>query len=336
MRIIQTFDRKQIEGQFFSRQPYALLSIRRPGSRFASELVTANRVARCDLMLHEWDVAKPPYPLPPVVLSSRQAVKIADFVTHQRLHAYQLVVQSEFPSSQLTAIVETIGDWADVLVERRCDWPTDHAPTRALLEMAFDSLELPGACKPGLLICRKTVTHDVLTLLELVLSFTNVRMIHSARATACLDLSLAQALEIDFAMGVSLDPEAISSEPARENDPNFQAKSSLRTVLASRQRRLCRHGGCQDCLESLLRWNSPVCLSVIFNPRQLPSTFTPLRQAGATWAFITNREMIRPIIRLAGKDAELELTTLRNKKVALLTLGDKDACKSLHQIYRWL
>ena len=336
LRIIQTFDRQQIERQFFSRQPYAILSIRRPGSRFASELVTANRVARCDLMLHEWNVDAPPYPLPPVVLSSRQALKIADFVSQQRQDASQLIIQSEFSSSQLAAIVETIGDWTGVFVDRPRDWPIVHEPTRALLEMAMDSLELASCDDLDFMDRQDNEQSEVLRLLELIVSLTNVSLIASNRTDNCFSLTPEQACGIDTALGVSLDPDSIGYHPPYYKDYIFGAEADLRTMLTSPHRRVCRQGGCQVCLNSLRHWQSPVCLSLIFDPRHLPPTLVRVHQAGGTWAIITNRKMIRPIIRLAGEDATIEITSPRGSDLVLLTFGPSEACEALREIYRWI
>ncbi|MFW6114532.1 MAG: hypothetical protein ACOC7K_02210 [bacterium] len=101
-------------------------------------------MARLDLMLHEWDVDTPPCPLPFVTLTSRQAMKIIEFDSEQRRQVNQLIVQSEFASSQLTAITETIGQWSGAYLERSTAWPTEHQPTKTLLEIAFDAIELAG------------------------------------------------------------------------------------------------------------------------------------------------------------------------------------------------
>ncbi len=69
-------------------------------------------------------------------------MKVAECVFEQHQHVNQLIVQSEFASSQLTAIAETIGDWTGAFLERGEAWPAEHKPTNALLEMAFDAFEM--------------------------------------------------------------------------------------------------------------------------------------------------------------------------------------------------
>lgn len=287
-------------------------------------------------MLHEWDVDAPPDPLPPVVLSSRQALKIAEFVARQRHHASQLIVQSEFSSSQLTAIVETIGDWTGVLVDRPRDWPLVHEPTRTLLEMALESLEFAGFDELGYTDRQNREHSEVLRLLELIVSLTNVSLIASNRTDHCFALAPEQTCGIDTALGVSLDLDSIGYHPAYQKDSIFESHASLRTMLTSRHRRVCRQGGCEVCLESLRHWSSPVCLSLIFDPCHLPPTLVKVHQAGGTWAIITNRKMIRPIIRRAGENAFIEITSPRGSDVVLLTFGPSKACEALRDIYRWL
>jgi len=336
LQIIQTLDRQQIERQFYSPQSYSLLSIRRPGSRFAGELVTANRVSRCDLMLHEWDVDAPPYPLPPVALSSRQALKIADFVSQQRHLANQLIVQSEFSSSQLSAIVETIGDWTGVFIDRPRDWPQVHKPTRTLLEMALDSLDFAGSDHVGFADRQNSEHNEILRLLGLIVSLTNVSLIATNRTNHCFTVSPERVCSIDTALGVSLDPDSFVCCPVYPKDSLFGSQENLRTLLVAHERRVCGQGGCDVCLESLRRRPSPVCLSLILDSCHLPPTLVKVHQAGATWAIITNRKMIRAIIRRAGEDSTIEVTSPRGCDVVLLTFGPSKACEALREIYRSL
>lgn len=335
LQIIQTMDREKIEDHF-TRQSHALLSIRRPGSRFASWFATENQLARCDLMLHEWDVADAPSPLPPVQLSRRQALKIADFVVQNRLLARQLIIQSEFPSSQLTAIAETIGRWAGVPVDRHLVWPDEHPQTRALLESAFDCLKLAEQKKRGSWFQEQTQTFDFTELLGLIVSLTNVAIIHSGQASHCTDIKMMKPLEIDLSLGSSYALETIGYEPALTSSPFFQSSSALHAVLRSRSRRVCRHGGCKNCMRVLSKWKWPVCLSAIFEQKHIPPITPPLTIPGFAWAFVTNREMIQSIVRHAGKDALIEITAHKKKETALMTVGDNLACESLHQVYRSL
>jgi len=310
--------------------------VRRPGSRFAKPRDTENCLGRLDLMLHEWSVDEPPQPLPFVTLTSRQALKVAEFVGEQYQHVNQLIVQTEFASSQLTAIAETIGRWTGAYLQRGKIWPNEYQPTKVLLEMAFDAIELGGHRKTKPQIGSSSKDREVRQLIDFVCSLSNVAMVSSSRIQECYVLTPDRRHDLDATLGVCLDqgqhrysPRAKDSEAGRE-----AICFGLEYVLASRQRSVCCQGGCPTCLESLTQCNMPVCLAVVFDQRHLPPTFERVLEAGGNWAIITRRQMMGRIKRIAGRQSEVQLTRRRESDLGLITIGDAPICDMLHEVYR--
>lgn len=141
-------NRRTFEVDFRPQRRYCLLSIRRPGSRFAhcnSEWATHSRL---DLMLHEWECDQKPAVAPPVVFQARQAIKVAEWL-QRNIRAFHtgeidLVIQSEHPSPQRSAIrnvIATAFQWS-TRDERNMK---PHTDTQILLEMAMESLDFSVA-----------------------------------------------------------------------------------------------------------------------------------------------------------------------------------------------
>lgn len=137
-RII-VLDRTNLQECFSPRRRFLLLSIRRPGSRFATGQSNLEAISRCNVILHEWDEDNPPYPLPQFILQSRQAIKIATWLKRFKpvLEAgkVDLVIQSEMASSQLSAIVQFAEAWMQLPIENPFS-AQPHFHTRVLLDMA--------------------------------------------------------------------------------------------------------------------------------------------------------------------------------------------------------
>lgn len=310
--------------------------MRRPGSRFAQPREIEHCLARLDLMLHEWDVDAPPYHLPFVTLTSRQAVKIAEFVGEQYQYVNQLIVQSEFASSQLSAIAETIGGWTGAYLERASVWPTDHQPTKTLLEMAFDAIELCGHYKPRSRHIASGEDREVQQLIEFVCSLANVTMLASSRIQVCYTLTADRRSDIDASLGVCLKQDHRGYLP-RDNASEGYGRTihfDLEYVLASRQQRVCCQGGCSTCLETLKSCNMPFCLAVIFDQRHLPPTFEHVLEAGGNWVIITRRQMMGRIKGIGARHGKVQITRPCKSPFGLITIGDSPTCDVLHEIYR--
>jgi hypothetical protein len=287
-------------------------------------------------MLHEWDVDAPPFPLPFVTLTSRQATKIVEFVGQQHPHVNQLIVQSEFASSQLTAIAETIGDWTSAFLERGDVWPAEHKPTNALLEMAFDAFELSGQARPRFSVVRSSEDNHVLKLIEFVCSLANVVLIASSRIQECYTATPDRRGDIDASLGVCLEQEQLRYR-RRDNTSENGGKTihlDLESVLASRERRVCCQGGCPSCLEAIEYCNMPVCLAVVMHQSHLPPTFEHVLEAGGNWAIVTRRQMMGRIKRTVGGHREVQITRRRESDFGLITIGDASICDVLHEVYR--
>ncbi len=313
-----------------------MISVRRPGSRFAKPRAAENCVGRLNLMLHEWDVDAPPYPLPCVTLTSRQALKIAEFVSEQYQHVNQLIVQTEFASSQLTAIAETIGGWTGVFLQGGPIWPTEHQPTMTLLEMAFDAIELGGHRKTQRRNTTSSKDHEVHQLIDFVCSLANVTMLSSSRIRECYTLTADRCGDVDATLGVCLNRDQRQYRPP-ETENASRGKVicfDLEFIHASRERRVCWQDGCTTCLEALMQCNMPVCLAVIFDQRHLPPTFEHVLEAGGNWAIITRRQLMGRIKRIAEHHGEVQLTRRRESDFGLITIGDAPVCEVLHEVYR--
>lgn len=287
-------------------------------------------------MLHEWDVDNPPYPLPFVVLSARQATKLADFVGEQCQQVNQLIIQSEFASSQRSAIAEAIGDWTGAFLDRSDVWPNEHSPTNELLEMAFDAFEMSSEIPPRSSAARSSEEHQIQPLVELICSQTNVALIASSRIHECFTLSAERRNDIDVSLGVCLDQD----QRCYRRHSTFGTGSEemmdvdLKTILTSYQRRICCNDGCPTCLQTLRRWNMPFCLAVILDESHLPATFEPVLEAGGNWATIASEETMGRIEGIAGTHRKLKVTQRSKSCFGLLTIGDVPACDVLHEIYR--
>ena len=142
LRTIECLSRYEIERQFFIREPYALISIRRPGTGFAKPLCKHRCLDCCHLMLHEWDVDFDDGLCRLVRLSVRQSLKLVEFALRNRDRCSRVIIQSEESSSQLAAISETLAAWLDIPLLRSSDWKTAEADATTTLQMAISGHQL--------------------------------------------------------------------------------------------------------------------------------------------------------------------------------------------------
>jgi len=264
-------------------------------------------------------------------------MKVADFVFEQCQRVNQLIVQSEFASSQLTAIAETIGDWTGAFLERGDVWPTELEPTSALLEMALVAFEMSAQGSPPSSHVRKSEDRRLQELIEFVCGPINVVLIASSRIQECYTVSADRRGEIDTSLGVCLDQDQRRYQPRDKGSVLIgeTVRLDLQTTLASCEARVCCHGGCPTCLETLRHWDMPFCLAVIFDQRHLPPTFDHVLEAGGTWAIVASGRMMGRIERIAVRHKEVQATLHDGEDFGLITIGDATVCDALHGIYRW-
>lgn len=212
-RII-TLDRVHLEQCFWPRRRFLWLSIRRPGSRFAvcqSELAA---LSRCDVMLHEWDVDDPPTPLPRFILQSHQAVKIANWLTrHRRVLAgddVDLVIQSELPSSQLSAIVEVAATTLHLPIENQSS-VRPHLHTRVLLEMAMASTSLENEWNPVAALQRPHAVSKSVNAVGTLFQFHNVDLVVSTKIEPIRNGVSGTMHQVAGSIVSSIVPEAVNS-----------------------------------------------------------------------------------------------------------------------------
>ncbi|TWU38676.1 hypothetical protein Q31b_37540 [Novipirellula aureliae] len=333
LRSIQLLDRYELQYEFFMREPYVLLSIRRPGSHLPEVFNRTLCAARCDIMLHEWDVESPPYPLPPTKLTPRQAVKIAEFISEHIDDAKHLIFQSETPSGQQVAIAETLGQWLDVPIQRCFPWPKVEPSTAVTMQMAIDSLEILNDPKQGSHRISHTDHDTLLSVIELIVQMSNVAVVLTHRVDECQCMSGHNDLEFGMALGISMDRDVSHFEPC---DGFVGQRNLLSEILTICEVAFCPHAGCEKCLPSFTTAKIPICLSIIFDARQLPPTFDRVLEAGGSWVILTNATMRNRITRICRGTANHKASQHPNHKLQMLTL-DRDhnpMTDVLHDILR--
>lgn len=324
---VETLSRYGIENEFFVREPYALITIRRPGSKFANPMCRNRCIARCDLMLHEWDIDDDYGQCKLVRLSIRQSLKVVEFVSQHRNNASRLVIQSDLISSQLVAIAETLAMCLDVPITRAIDWKAADKETAATLEMAIDSTDLlkNSSMKARL---RPTSLHDDLfSALLFVVGNSNVAMVSSPRLQDCQRIREMDRLDFDAAMGIRLEYDTPKYERCHKNADgdwhNCDYRHRLYTYAHGFDVPLCPFGGCAKCLKKLTLRKWSVCLGLISDPRHLPPTFDRVLDAGGTWVILTNSAMSDRITAMNRQTANIRLTQHPKVDLQLLTLdGD--------------
>ncbi len=287
-------------------------------------------------MLHEWNVDNPPYPLPFVMLSARQAMKLADFIAEHCQRVNQLIVQTEFASSQRSAIAEVIGDWTGAFLERGDVWPTEHQPTTEILQMAFDAFEISGQVLPRSSDARSREDYQVQQLIGLICSQTNVALIASSRIQECYTATADRRNDIDAALGVCLEQEYRCYKRRSTFGTSFggSVAINLQDILTLHKRRVCRSGGCSTCLKSLEDWSMPFCLAFIPDERHLPPTLEHVLAAGGNWAIIASEQTMDRMEGIAGPHRKVKVSQRNGSRFGLVTIGDAPACDVLHEIYR--
>ncbi|MEZ6089515.1 MAG: hypothetical protein R3C05_16100 [Pirellulaceae bacterium] len=135
-------------------------------------------------MLHEWDVDDPPNPLPRFVLQSHQAVKIANWLTRHKQVLVggdtDLVIQSELPSSQLSAIVEVAATTLHLPIEDQSS-VRPHLHTRVLLEMAMASTSLDQKWNPVAVFQQPHAVSKSVNAVGMLFQFHNVDLVVSTK-----------------------------------------------------------------------------------------------------------------------------------------------------------
>ncbi|MCO8122623.1 hypothetical protein NHH03_12825 [Stieleria sp. TO1_6] len=168
-------------------------------------------------MLHEWDVEDPPIPLPRFVLQSRQAVKIANWLTrHNQVLAggdVDLVIQSELPSSQLSAIVEVTATTLNWPIENQSS-VRPHLHTRLLLEMATASTSLEQEWNPFAVLQQPHAVSKSVNAVGTLFQFHNVDLVVSTKIEAIRNGVSETMRRVAKSIVSSIVPEAVNSSVA--------------------------------------------------------------------------------------------------------------------------
>lgn len=337
--LVQTLSRHEIENEFFVREPYAIVSIRRPGSKFVKPLARNRCVGRCDLMLHEWDVDDDYGQSKLVKLSIRQALKLVEFVSQHRDSCTRLVIQSEFTSSQLVAIAETLAKWLDVPIARSIDWKQPDCLAATTLEMAISSIDLLSTSHSNVGHRIPSFHDNLFTALLFVVANSNVAMISSQQVHHCQNFRETNSLEFDSALGISLELETSKYEPCYKNtDGVWKARDQrhwLHAYANGFDIPFCPSGGCDRCLGKLTLRKWPVCLGMMFDPRHLPPRFDRVLDAGGNWGILTNSAMSDRIAAMTRETANVRFTQHPDLDLQLLTLDRDHNCSVdiLHDLF---
>lgn len=111
---IEIIDRFDFENIFSASEPYLLISIRKPGSRFVENRSAQLCVGECRLMIHENDGHGFNSRGVIVEFCRRQMDKTIGFLTRNRNIASLVVMQTEFPSQQSSAIAKCLVEWLEL------------------------------------------------------------------------------------------------------------------------------------------------------------------------------------------------------------------------------
>jgi hypothetical protein len=130
--------REELENHFFRREPYALITIRRPKSKFVNLSLLDGCVGIRELLFY-FDVGSTPFNdrrrfLAPV----RQATNLVRFVNDIKNHCSILVCQCESGDSLATSIAQPLSRWLEtpIMVGKKDFGINRHVTT--LVEMAIE------------------------------------------------------------------------------------------------------------------------------------------------------------------------------------------------------
>ena len=324
LSIVETLSRYEIENEFFVREPYALISIRRPGSRFSNAMCLNRCVGCCHLMLHEWDLDDNCGQCKLVRLSIRQSLKLVEFVSQHRDDCTRLVIQSEFPSSQLVGIAETLARWLDVPIIRSEDWLRPDNDTVVTLEMAMASDEPFGESRSTDETHTDSFNDAVFTAFSSVVATCSVAMVWSHRARECQSIRDMDLQGLEVALGISFKLAKSNTQPC-SYDSNVESKHCdpknwLYTYANALDVPLCPFAGCEKCLSKLTLRKWPVCLGLILDPSQLPPTFDRVLDAGGTWAILTNAAMSDRVAGMLCSIVTIRRTLHANLDLQIFTI----------------
>ena len=139
---IQVVDRFSFEDSFCSREPYLLITIRKPGTKFVRIPEGSNCIEQCRLMFHENNGEEYNSQGVIVPLCYRQAAKLVNFVFDNRNSASPLVVQSEYASEEVIAIAICLSRWLKIPVTWGISYVDPDPSVIATVEQAIAALPI--------------------------------------------------------------------------------------------------------------------------------------------------------------------------------------------------
>jgi len=113
IRSILTLTRDELEKRFFVREPFAVLTIRKPGSKFVRIPHKDLCVGECKLMFHDAE-SSPEMGRMRLLMPASQATKLVRFVKQVQDQCALLVCQCESGDSLASSVAQPLSKWLDI------------------------------------------------------------------------------------------------------------------------------------------------------------------------------------------------------------------------------
>lgn len=133
---IMTMTRDELENHFFVRESFAVITIRKPGSKFVRIPLLDRCVGECKLMFHDAE-STPINGRFRLLMPASQATKIVQFVNDIKDRCSILVCQCEWGDSLATAVAQPLSRWLQASIVVNEDFGTNRHVT-TLVEMAIE------------------------------------------------------------------------------------------------------------------------------------------------------------------------------------------------------
>lgn len=134
---IMTMTRDELENRFFVRESFAVITIRKPGSKFVKIPLLDRCVGECKLMFHDAE-STPINGRFRLLMPAGQATKMVQFVNDIKDHCSILVCQSESGDSLAKSVAQPLARWLQTpIVFGEEDFGTNRHVT-TFVEMAIE------------------------------------------------------------------------------------------------------------------------------------------------------------------------------------------------------
>ena len=141
IRSILTLTRSELEKRFFVREPFAVLTIRKPGRTFVRIPLIDRCVGECKLMFHDAETS-PENGQRRMLMPGSQATKLVSFVKQVQDQCAILVCQCESGDSLAMSVAEPISKWLNVPILTGNEQHVCNHHVKTMVEMAIDLHEI--------------------------------------------------------------------------------------------------------------------------------------------------------------------------------------------------